>query len=209
MRMIVCVANLMLVCPLLNATDDLGGLLQLPVESRQQIQQEFENLNRMYPFDQEKKLDYFEGREYKVRETLEFSNRLDFLVFNPDTRGYLTLQLGRIYFGANGYGNALEAKGLRCFVPEDASPLVRHRCTTAKLLALCEALTDLKEEQNTDPYGFCEDSGYYNRMLRDTLKELRKELKPASRSITQDVAEAYKVKGEARKFLRGLWRTEH
>lgn len=202
MRRIPFLFGLSLICPLLSFGSDLSELLCIPPDNILQIRGEFENLSNTFPVVRGIKLGYNEGRGYKIKKSIEFSEKLDSLIPDAITRGYLFLRLSRIYFGAGGQGNELELKGLACFIT--TRTFTEHRYTTESLLKLCEKLKDLDDRQQTDIYGFCSDIDYYNRMLLDEQNELSEYLNRHRRDCGTHYVEARQLRRQALAFLKSV-----
>ena len=203
MKKVLCFCSLLFVSSFLNSSNDLNGLIQIPEENIAQIQKEFENLNSMYPINSEGvELKYNEGREYKAKETIAFSERLKSLVLDNNTRGYLLLRLLCIRYGTGKGGYNFETEAFKCFSDFVSQPIVKQTYVVQRLLDLSRALKDLREKQQKDPYEFCEDSGYYRGILRRETKKLSDQTEPFRKIFTEDFINARKIKKEVIHFLK-------
>lgn len=202
MKRIYAVVGLVLGSLHLSATDQMTGLLRIPQCSLPEIQRTFGNLREIFPLCNGERLGYREACAYRVHGSLAFGKKLETLVPDSNTRGYLLLQLSRFCFGACGCGEPLETAGLRCLERGAPDQAPAHFGATTQLLRLYTVLQDMQNDGVADVYGFCDNSQYYYGALVHELRGLKEALTPCPQAYTGYVAAARSL-GRTVALLRG------
>lgn len=168
------------------------------------LQETFQNLNSLSPQQDGKILNFLEGTKYRRSNILDLYDRLKEEFKDDCARGLLILQLGHMFWQAQGYepiAKEMESEGLILLRdPHSKSQEFSNSCESLQML--CNAIKKLQDEKKTDIYGFCDSKDYYHGLLINESMKLRQALMSCQQDYSSSIVHERLILCNALRFLK-------